>query len=229
MNKIEQAVAEPHNKLNPKIWADNDHMLPEVQVALLRIAKEFYEFLAFDAPMVDVQVTGSQANYNYTDLSDLDLHLIVPYKDVECDEPVDDLFDTKRKLWKARHNISVHSVPVEVYVEDVGTDRPGAAYSLLSNEWLRKPKALASPDWNQEEIFREVLIWLERMSTVVGSRDIEAITTFKDQLSAYRKQGLSVGGEFSQQNIVYKALRNLGAISQLMEILVALKDKDLSI
>lgn len=56
---------EVHDTLNPNLW-DGDHLRKDVHVALLRIAKEFYDFLNVDVRVDDVIVSGSQANYNYT-------------------------------------------------------------------------------------------------------------------------------------------------------------------
>lgn len=228
MSNIDSALVASHKNLNPKIWSEDNNLKPEVQVALLRIAKEFYEFLDFDAPLADIQVTGSQANFNYTILSDLDLHLIVPFESVTCDQPVESMFDAKRKLWKERHDITIHGIPVEVYVEDTARPVNGSTFSVLKNKWLSKP-VYREADWDQEEILREVKIWLERMVTVVSSRDLEKIQDFREQLSDYRQSGLDANGEFGTENLTFKALRNLGAISQLMQILASLEDQNLSI
>ena len=67
------------------------------------------------------------------------------------------------------------------------------------------------------------------MVTVVSSRDLEKIQDFREQLSDYRQSGLDANGEFGTENLTFKALRNLGAISQLMQILASLEDQNLSI
>jgi hypothetical protein len=228
MSKLDTAIVDKHPTLNTKLWKDSKTLRPEVQVALFKIAKEFFQFLDFNAPLVDVQVTGSQANYNYSSYSDLDLHLIVPYSEVDCDEPVADLFDTKRKLWKQQHTITVHGVPVEVYVED--TDKPvkGAAYSIMKDQWLREPDP-TEVEVDDVELRREMQIWLERMNTVVQSRDLQKMQDLKDQLQQYRKTALARNGEYALENLVYKSLRNLGVISQLMTAIGTLKDRELSI
>ncbi len=67
-----------NKELNPALW-QGSNLRTDVRVALLKIAKSYYNFLDIDVPIIDILVTGSQANYNYTRHSDLDLHLIVPY------------------------------------------------------------------------------------------------------------------------------------------------------
>jgi len=228
MSKLDSVIIDKHSELNPKLWKNSNELRPEVQVALFKIAKEFYEFLDFDVPLEDVQVTGSQANYNYSDYSDLDLHLIVPYKQVQCDEPVEDLFDTKRKLWKQVHNITVYGVPVEVYVEDSDKPTKGAAYSLMQDQWLRDPDP-TEVEVDDDELRREIQIWLERMYAVVSEGDLEKMQDLKDQLQQYRKQALAKYGEHALENLVYKSLRNMGVISDLMTAIRVIKDRQLSI
>jgi hypothetical protein len=228
MSKLDTAIIDKHPTLNSKLWKDGQTLRPEVQVALFKIAKEFFEFLDFAAPLVDVQITGSQANYNYSSHSDLDLHLIVPYSKVDCDQPVADLFDTKRKLWKQQHDITIRGVPVELYVED--TDKPvrGSAYSIMTDQWLREPDP-TEVEVDDVELRREMQIWLERMNTVVQSRDLQKMQDLKDQLQQYRKDALARNGEYALENLVYKSLRNLGVISELMTAIGVLKDQELSI
>jgi predicted nucleotidyltransferase len=221
-------VIELHSELNSKLWDDQNQLRPEVNVALLRIAKEFYQFLEFDAPLMDVQITGSQANYNYTDLSDIDLHLIVPFRDVSCDEPVEDLFDTKRKLWKLRHDINIHNIPVEVYVEDEDKPVNGSTYSLLKDQWLRRPEKRIA-HWDEGEVSEQTLEWLKDIKEAVASQDLKTVEGAIDMLRNYRQQGLKISGEFGTPNLVFKNLRNLGAVAILMQAKVKLTDIDLSI
>lgn len=229
MSKIDTVpVIELHAELNPKIWTPDGDIQPEVQVALLRIAREFYEFLAFPAPLKDVQITGSQANYTYSQYSDIDLHLIVPFDSVECDQPVEDLFDTKRKLWKERHNITIHGIPVEVYVEDRAKPAVSSNYSLLDNKWLTKPKKMQA-HWDEDAVSRETLIWLEHIKDAMATGDLDKLEQVKGHLSQYRQKGLDQDGELGAQNLAFKNLRNLGAISLLMQAIVKLKDQSLSI
>ena len=227
MTKTDFTTIELHSQLNPQLWS-GDKLDQKVQVALLRIAREFYEFLEFDAPLEDIQITGSQANYTYSKYSDIDLHLIVNYKNVTCDQPVEAMFDAKRKLWKERHNITIHGIPVEVYVEDTNRPVTGSSYSILNDSWQRRPKKIRA-HWDNADISRETLVWLEHIKDALASRDLERIEKIKEDLARYRKAGLRDQGEFGSHNLAYKNLRNLGVVSLLMQALTRLEDQDLSI
>ena len=218
---------EIHKELNPKLWQD-EKLRKDVQVALLKIAKEFYQFLEIDIKIIDIHVTGSQANYNYTDHSDLDLHLIVDYNTVSCDQPVGELFDTKRKLWKEYHNITVNGIPVELYVEDSNQPAVSSTYSVLKDTWISKPE-MPDAEFQEEEVKRIVLIWERVIKGAMATNSLTLLTHVKDLLSQYRKTGLSKSGEYGVPNLVFKSLRNDGMISALMEKIGDLKDRRLSL
>ena len=64
---------EQHNELNPLLWQGED-LRPEVKMALLKIAKDFIEYVEVPFEVKDLVLTGSQLGYYYTKHSDLDLH-----------------------------------------------------------------------------------------------------------------------------------------------------------
>jgi predicted nucleotidyltransferase len=50
------------------------------------IVDEFIERLDLDADMKDIIVTGSLANYNWSRFSDIDLHILIDFKEVNDNE-----------------------------------------------------------------------------------------------------------------------------------------------
>lgn len=216
-----------HQELNPKLW-QGTNLRPDVTSALLKIAEEFYEFLDIPVKVIDLIVSGSQANFNYSTYSDLDLHFIVSYEEVKCDMEVDELFDTKRKLWKEWHDIKIHGIPVELYVEDVMKPAVSSSYSILKHKWIKKP-TLDHIVYDKDAVKAEVKKWEIVINHAIGSNNLDVCRKVKDMLGDYRRAGLSKEGEFSVQNLTYKSLRNEGLIEELMEKIVELHDKILSI
>jgi hypothetical protein len=106
--------------LNPKIWNDVDTDTPVlkngIRVALLQIAGEFMDFLGEDLFVDDIRFTGSLANFNWSEFSDIDLHLYVDFSQFE---PKDrdvykELFQLKKTLFNTTHNITVKGYEVEL-------------------------------------------------------------------------------------------------------------------
>lgn len=218
---------EVHDTLNPNLW-DGDHLRKDVHVALLRIAKEFYDFLNVDVRVDDVIVSGSQANYNYTKHSDLDLHLIVPYSQVQCDVGAAELFDTKRKLWKEEHDITVNGVPVELYVEDIEEPAVSSTYSIVKNQWIKQP-VQSDVKYDRAEIEDSVTAWERLIKHAIEQENLSLCLQLKDLLKKYRKLGLKKLGEFGSPNLIFKSLRNDGVVDQLMTAIRQLQDKELGI
>lgn len=226
MSNFEPPI-ELHKELNPVLWAD-DRILPEVNLALLRIAREFHKFLDIEAPLVDVVISGSQANYNYTEHSDIDLHLIVDMTGIQCDEPIQELFDAKRKLWKLKHTIDIHGIPVEAYAEDSEEPAVSSTYSLLTDTWIRRPETPVI-DYNRAEVERLVNMWRRVIFAALESREIHQLELVSNLLMKYRKLGLAKDGEFGVANLTFKSLRNSRLLDELRNSLNQLKDQDLSL
>ena len=218
---------ESHETLNPLLWDEHEHLRPEVRKGLMRMAHEFFDFLEIPVSIIDIIVTGSQANYHYTPHSDLDLHVIVPYGDVKCDQSVDELFNTKRKLWKLQHTIAVHGIPVECYAEDEKTPVKGSAYSVIHNEWIRR--ATKQDEELPSDVERSASAWTRVITAAIKARSPEQLELIKEMLFKYRKLGLAQSGEFNRANVVFKMLRNSGVIADLMEAIRVFQDKDLSV
>jgi hypothetical protein len=67
---------------------------------LLTIANDFFDSLGLDTEIEDIELTGSLVNYNYTEFSDLDVHIIIDFKDVNRDiELVKKLVDNQKFQW----------------------------------------------------------------------------------------------------------------------------------
>jgi len=223
-----EVPAQQHDQLNPAIW-DGQDLKPQVQLTLLRIAREYYRFLDLDIKIDDIVISGSQANYNYSPHSDLDLHLIVDYSQVECDLPVDELFKTKRDLWREEHQIHIYGIPVELYAEDRAKPATSSVYSIMDNRWIKRPEKIDNLDLDIAHIESVCTAWIRVITHSLRTRDIDAIERTKNLLWAYRRQGLRVHGEMGEPNVVFKALRNAGVTDQLLTALRGLKDHKLSL
>ena len=218
---------EQHNELNPLLWQGED-LRPEVKMALLKIAKDFIEYVEVPFEVKDLVLTGSQLGYYYTKHSDLDLHIIVDFDTVNCDREAAELFDTKRLLYKKQYDISIHGVPVEVYIEDSNFPAVSATYSLGKGGWKIKPDSQPE-EIDSDEIIRMSKIWQTVIGKAIESNDLETGRKVLKMLRNYRKLGLKQTGEYGIENLVYKTLRNSKIIEKLMKMIGGLHDQSLSI
>jgi len=216
--------------LNTKIW-DHDRLKSAVRGALLRMAEDFREFIGVPLDVVDIVITGGNANYTYTNKSDIDLHLIADFTSVTCDREVHELMDTKRLLYKQQRSLEVYGIPVELYVED--RDMPaqsGGCYSIVKNAWLRKPTEDV-PQIDNKELAHWVDIWHTIIKHAICSGKLNTMRGTMKLLRTYRRKGLHLDprGEFSIPNLVYKSLRNDDTVKALQKLIDVAHDRSLSI
>jgi hypothetical protein len=216
--------------LNPKLWEGSGQLKSQVRGALLRIAQDFKDYVDIPFTVVDVIITGSNVNYNYTGKSDLDLHLIADFGSVNCDREAAELFDTKRLLYAEEHNIEVYGIPVGLYVED--QDHPGVSagsYSIMRDQWLNKPSK-DQPKYDADQVIKMTQVWRTVIQHAMQTGDLQVCRNTVQLLRKYRKLGLAQPqGEFSTANLVYKALRNDDVIAAMTTLINRLHDQQLSL
>ena len=219
------SVAVVNKRLNPKIWTDNE-LDPTVAAKLREIAAAFEEFVAVELDVVDYTITGSNANYTWTEYSDLDLHIII--SNAPTDEQRE-LFNAKKALWAEQHTITVKGLPVECYVQ--GQDEPHhstGVYSLGNMDWIVEPKKV-KPQVDDASVEAKKDGMLNEIEVALLSKDLEKMRLVKERIVKMRKAGLARAGEWSVENLVFKILRNLGLIDQLAEKIRELEDQELSL
>lgn len=219
------------DELNPYFWKDNKFD-PKIREKLLMIANDFYSALKFPAKIQDIQLTGSLANYNWTDKSDFDVHVLVDFEEIDDNvELVKRAVDGARFMWNLRHNLKIKGFDVELYAQDINEPHTASGlFSLLNNKWIRIPK-YNPPEIDYKDVdkkFQGIVSDILNVENVVSTSDFsnassEEIYTLavklKKKILQMRKEGLSRSGEFSVENLVFKKLRNEGYIEKIIELI----------
>ena len=101
--------------------------------------------------VVDVILTGSNCNYNWSQYSDFDLHIMVDFNDLDSDDEVVKLmFSNATKVWQAQHDIEIEGYTVELYVQSTDEEHVSSGqYSLINSEWIVKPSKV---DFKPDEV-----------------------------------------------------------------------------
>lgn len=228
--------------LNPKIWNDVDTDTPVlkngIRVALLQIAGEFMDFLGEDLFVDDIRFTGSLANFNWSEFSDIDLHLYVDFSQFDPKDRAvyKELFQLKKTLFNTTHNITVKGYEVELYAEDINEVHfSTGVYSVLFDEWVHKPEkenVKIDKDFLMKKV-KGVMETIDNLMEDIVDDDLDTalgkIEKFKDKLKKYRSSGLEKDGEFSYENLVFKFLRRNQYIDKLYDFKNKLMDKKLSL
>ena len=217
-----------HDKLNPKLW-NGTKLRPEVRNQLIKIAEDFLQELGVhDLDVKDITISGSNAAYSYTKYSDLDLHILVDMGNLPVDEVYKELFNAKKTIYNESHDIKIHNIPVELYVQD--SREPVVSlgeYSVLNDEWVRIPtKRRSDFDQTATKIKYEKLLSL--IEIALKSRKYSKVKHIIDTVKRYRQAGLDKGGEFGPENVAYKMLRSQGYITKLYDLRDKLHSEKLS-
>lgn len=231
MHLQELKIPQPefHSRLNPEIWITDQKLAPGIPEALMKISRDFQTFVDIPFPIVDIQITGAQANYNYTADSDLDLHIVTDFEQIDCDEELEELFDTKRHLYNLQHHIEILGIPVELYVEDIKQPTVSAAYSILKNTWIRTPKH-PRQHLDPQQFSREYRVWLSLITHAIPLQNPQALDQILKLLKHYRTLGLRTpAAEFSTANQVYKSLRRAGVLDLARKVKLDKHDQMLSV
>lgn len=217
-----------NRELNQKLF-DRNRLRPEVRQKLLAIAQDFKHYCEIDFPIDDIQITGSQVSYHYTDDSDLDLHLIVDYSKIDCDRELAELFDTKRHLYEREYDIRIRGIPVGLYVENQATPGvSGGQYSVIQDQWIKEPKPFTG-QIDQDRFTKDLDTWKKTIDKVLGLNDVELAKKCLKSLRNYRKLGLKTTGEYGTENLVYKALRRSQMLANLSDRVDQAHARNLSI
>lgn len=211
-----------HNELNPKLWIGHQ-LKPKVRDGLLHIASKFTEFLGNDIPVIDVVLIGSNANYNWTKYSDIDLHVITNYLQIGTNmHVVDDYMHAKKSVWFANYPLTYQGMNIELYAQDSNQQLHNSVgvYSILNNKWITKPAAdiIQIDDNVIQQKANPYEYEINNLKPDDAKLDFKIKTLLK-RLRKLRQSGLDTAGEYSIENLAYKHLRNKGLIDKLKEML----------
>lgn len=223
--------------LNPKFWEDG-HLDTRIRLKLLDIADDFFDSLGVDwVEPEDVIITGSLANYNWNDkYSDIDLHILVDYEDV--DERVDfvrEYFTLKKNEWNQKHKgLKIFGFPVEVYVQDANEPHASSGvYSIDRDEWITEPDRdkIRSGKVDKKHVRETVSTYMNKIDCLIDiykhhkddKHEMEQVAKdaaeMLDEIKKTRKDDLAkYAREMCDGNLIFKALRRADYIGKLIKL-----------
>jgi predicted nucleotidyltransferase len=224
----------PKDSLSEQIFEGSDgefSMRDDVRKNLLKISNEFIESLGIEFFIHDIVLTGSLANYNWSNYSDVDLHILIDFKETDYNlDLLKEFFDAKKNVWNEKHNITVKGYDVELYVQDIDEEHVSSGvYSILNDKWVVEPDKVKS-NIDDSMILQKSEEYMKKIDLLIKKEGpIESIEGLRKKLKEFRQSGLESGGEYSYENLTFKLLRRNGYIEKLLKLKTTLVDKKLSI
>jgi hypothetical protein len=219
-----------HEVLNAKFW-EKGKLRPEISEKLMEIARDFQELLQTEIPSIpdfeNVTFTGSLASYNYHNLSDIDLHLLIDFgKLEEGAEILEKYFTVKRIQWNKSHKIMILDHEVEIYIQDTNEDHfANGVYSVLTQDWVDMPiKEKVDIDLEgTKKKYNAISKEIKELSSMFEDKKFKEVydyaTQLKEKIRRMRQSGLEGEGTYSNENLAFKMLR----INEELDVLNSIK------
>jgi hypothetical protein len=236
---------EPKESLSDQIFEGSDgdfSMREDIRSRLLEISDDFIESLSIEFFIHDIVLTGSLANYNWSEYSDVDLHILIDFDEIGNEKNSNsvmmhnifkEFFDAKKNVWNDTHDIKIKGYDVELYVQDVNEEHVSSGvYSILHNKWLVEPER-NSPNIDDRKILEKGEGYAKKIDKLVKLGQKQDVTSeidaLRKKIKEFRQCGLESGGEYSYENLTFKLLRRNGYIEKLIKLKTNITDKKLSI
>tara|TARA_R100000406_G_scaffold78829_1_gene59746 strand:- start:776 stop:1549 length:774 start_codon:yes stop_codon:yes gene_type:complete len=224
--------------LDREVWDEKDQLRPEIREKLLEIAQDFWDGQDLDdVEIKDIIFTGSLANYNWSKFSDIDLHIVIDYTDVNKDaELVRKYFNSIKSAWNRDHDIRIKDYEVEMYVQDYLEPHIATGiYSVKDDEWVKKPNKF-NPEIDYKCVTVKANCLMDDVDEIEEDFNEEEYSeahdktiSLKEKIRNMRKSGLETGGAFSVENLAFKVLRRNGYLKKLNDLKLMSYDKMQSI
>jgi hypothetical protein len=224
---VDLSSFEFHDELNKDFWnQEGERLDPEIRQKLIAIANDFWNSLEVgDADYDDITFTGSLAAHNYSQFSDVDLHILVDFSDVDDKtDLVREYFNAMKSIWNRLHDILIKGYEVEIYVQDVNDPHEAQGlYSISNDEWIKKP-VLDKQDFDKDNVKKKaagLMDQIDRLQPLIDEGKYEEAEKYADKLKEkirkMRKTGLETVGAYSVENLAFKVLRRNDYLGKLSD------------
>lgn len=231
-------LLKPKESLFPKFWKNGirGDLNPIVSRKLMEIADKVISSLNLDVKPRDIIVTGSIASYNWHEMSDIDLHILYDFEEINEDfELVKRMLNEIRINWNRTHNIKIAGKEVELYFQDAyEPHESNGIWSLDLEKWLAQPVRL-DPEIdlkNTEKKAESIAECIEHLYKMFKKKEFEKAYNFskkiKNKIRRMRAAGLAEEGIYSPENLAFKMLRNSGYLQKLSSLKIEAYDKMMS-
>ena len=232
-----KGLIKQQNTLDPQLW-ENEKLKPEIVDRLIQIARKFFKSLDIGsiAMIKDITLTGSLASYNWSDYSDVDLHILLDFNQFENPEIIKDLVRNAASNWNNKHDIKMKGYEVEMYVQDANERHHSlGVYSLLNNRFLKTPQKFTKKI-DSEAVKEKANDLMEKIDDIYDNYAEQKYSLAEkraiyiiNKIRNYRKAGLEQDGPYSIENLVFKVLRRNGYLKKVIDLRTNSYDKRMSV
>ena len=233
-NAVDESV-EKHDELNQDLF-DGDTLKPEVKDKLLEIVDKFKSNLKEDnieLDIIDILFVGSNASYNYTNESDIDLHIVADtsvYPDQE--ELAEKIYEAYKRIFNSKYDPLIYGHEVEIYVDSNENHANSNGVYSLQTGWVKKPDNDKIPEISDELLAKlEDLVndYKDKYSNVDEIKTVEEVDNAIDEIYKERQSSILKDGEYGIGNLLFKEIRNCGLLKALKDRKIELENEAMSL
>ena len=230
---VDEAI-EKHDTLNPKLWDENNELKPEVRKKIEEIVQKFDDNLKendVELDVKDIAIIGSNANYNYSPDSDVDIHIIADtsvYPDQK--DLAMKVYLAYKSLFNNKYDPTLNGIEAEVYVEPDEVHANSNGVYSLKDGWLKEPEQVDVPEIDPNHVQELIQPFEDRYNELINSDpSVSDVDKLIDDIYLQRQQSILKDGEFGDGNICFKEFRNRGYLQNLRDLKVELENKEMSL
>lgn len=238
-----------HKKLMPDIWEHDFTLREAARASILKYIYKYLDYmeevfhieLDYDKDIKDIVLVGTCTNYLYTRRSDIDIHIVADVSKIlsKCSpDVVNEIMPYLTKNFLDFYNPRIGRREIDIAIfnthylkefsinaSDDGLvpdfDTYSSAYSVLRNEWIRRPVILAKSEireLNKEvlQIYSEMKIAADYIfkNKLPPSNAQSLLLRFK-QDRAEERFGRNQHKDFGPYNIAFRIARKKGLLKKL--------------
>ena len=234
--QMSTGILKPKSTLFPGFWK-GQQLNPIVARKLMQIADDVIKSLDLGVEVEDVIITGSIASYNWHELSDIDLHIMLDFNKIDDNfDLVKRMLDQTRINWNKKHNILINKKEVELYFQHyTEPHEANGIWSLELEKWLAQPVKLdpeidlITTEKKAEAIAQSIEHLFEIFKDKKFKEAYDYAGKIKDKIAKMRKSGLEEEGIYSPENLAFKMLRNAGYLEKLSALKIEAYDSMMSL
>jgi len=231
---VDEAI-EKHDTLNPKLWDENNELKPDVREKIEEIVQKFDNNLKendVELDVKDITIIGSNANYNYSPDSDVDIHIIADtsvYPDQE--DLAMKVYLAYKSLFNNKYDPTLNGIEAEIYVEPDEVHANSNGVYSLKNGWLKEPEQVDVPEIDPNHVQELIQPFEDRYNDLINNPEVSVsdVDALIDDIYLQRQTSIMKDGEFGDGNICFKEFRNRGYLQNLRDLKVELENKEMSL
>ena len=232
-----KSLIKQQKTLDPQLW-DGEKLKPEIADRLIQIARKFFKSLDIgpDTLIKDITLTGSLASFNWSDYSDVDLHILLDFNEFENPDLIKDLVRNAASNWNNKHDIKIKGYDVEMYVQDANEPHHSlGVFSLSNNRFLKTPQRFNKKidSGAVKEKANDLMEKIDDIYDLFADHDYSLAEKRADyiinKIRNYRKSGLEQDGPYAIENLVFKVLRRNGYLEKIINLKTNSYDKRMSV